>query len=745
VAPGLAQYGNEAHGLDVRATRNASESKDAAMWDSIIQARDWVWAVCADAASRFDVTTLLFESWNILQESAIYILIGFLIAAIIHVFMRRTRASELLSGAGTKSVALATIVGAPLPLCSCGVLPAAISLRRRGASKGATMSFLISTPETSVQSVVLTYGLLGGVMTIVRPVAAIVTALAAGITQNVLDRFIFHADDADEANTGGAQDVDRDAAACENPDHDHSHDHGHAHDDDSDASFAGGFRHAFIEVFDDVIGWMLVSFIVAAVIKVVFPPEIMVALGQNNALAMLLMLAIGIPMYVCAEASTPIAAMLILQGVSPGAALVFLLAGPATNFASIAVLTQELGRRAVIVYLGCISVVSIAAGLALNAMVARFEWVPRPQPLAGGLLPDAVMQFGAFVFAVLSLMAFMRLRYPARVLAFINGMLPFNLSPRAAMAMIVMLAMTGYGVSGFAMVQPDEIGMIRQFGHVVNDHAEPGLHWVGPPPFGAMDRVAVDRIRRTELGLTILDDGSARDEVKNPIAIEGREVLLGDETLASIHYVVHWRVAEDARRQFQYGLAEGERVVQLASQAALRRLVARRTIDHVLTDERTEIQSALVGEIQSLCAKVEGGIVVQSVELIDVHAPEQVHDAFRDVAGAMEDKEGMIHDAWTKHLSSVATATALAIQTTTDAECNARQLLADAEGKSMAFEARLSAYRDHPTVTRLRLKYEQINTVLPKVRKYFRLTPRSGRPLDVWFQEPEAATDFGAR
>ena len=292
---------------------------------------------------------LALESWTILKESAAFILVGFLIAGVLHVLLARGRWADWLKGLGARSVVLASAIGLPLPLCSCSVLPAAVSLRKRGAGKGAVLSFLISTPETSVQSVLLTYSLLGPFMAVIRPVAACITALVAGLAENFVEARAPSEPAEPEDQPECDECASRDATGPEDR-----------------VTWLDGQRHAFVDIFDDVVGWMLLGIVVAAGIQVAVPGFVLEAVFGPPLQAILVMLVIGVPLYVCAESSTPIAAVLIAQGVNPGAALVFLLAGPATNLGTLGLLTRQLGRRTVAIYLTTIVVISVLMGLMVD-------------------------------------------------------------------------------------------------------------------------------------------------------------------------------------------------------------------------------------------------------------------------------------------------------------------------------------------------------------------------------------------
>jgi uncharacterized membrane protein YraQ (UPF0718 family) len=242
------------------------------------------------------------------------------------------------------------------------VLPAAVSLRKQGASNGATTAFLISTPESGVDSISITYALLDPIMTIARPVVAFVTAAVAGITENLFG--------SGNETTHIVPDLSCPVDGCCDGQNCAPEEHRRHH------SFwqklAAGMRFAIGDLWEDLAGWFLVGIVLAGLITVLVPPDIFGKYLGSGLPAMLLMLAIGIPLYICATASTPIAAALILKGVSPGAALVFLLAGPATNIASLTVLTGVLGKRATAIYLASIAICAVVFGLIVDQVYASF-------------------------------------------------------------------------------------------------------------------------------------------------------------------------------------------------------------------------------------------------------------------------------------------------------------------------------------------------------------------------------------
>jgi uncharacterized membrane protein YraQ (UPF0718 family) len=280
-----------------------------------------------------------------------------LVGGLLKVFLSPSFVADHLGKGKFGSVIKAALFGIPIPLCSCGVLPAAASLKRQGANNGATTAFLISTPESGVDSMAITYALLDPIMTVARPVSAFITAVAAGISENLLHT---------QKDEDWKQVIDRscpidnccDGNEC--PPEEHARHHSFLE------KLWAGLKFAVDDLWGDLAGWFFAGLLLAGIIAAVIPQELMTRYLGGGIHSMLIMLLVGIPMYICATASTPVAAALILKGVSPGAALVFLLVGPATNVTSLSVLFGLLGRRATAIYLVMLSLFAVLSGLVLD-------------------------------------------------------------------------------------------------------------------------------------------------------------------------------------------------------------------------------------------------------------------------------------------------------------------------------------------------------------------------------------------
>lgn len=290
---------------------------------------------------------ILLGFWITLGQMAPYLLFGFLFAGILSVLISPQTVERHLGSSGMGAVLKAAVFGIPLPLCSCGVIPVSASLRNHGASRSATTSFLISTPQTGVDSILVTYSLLGPVFAVFRPLASLVNGVIGGLLVALLEpkEELVRA-------TG-----DRCAEECCAGDERHSRP-------------VRAIRYGFLSLPRDIGTSLLVGLAIAGVIAALVPEDYFAALLGVGIVGMIVMMAASIPLYVCATASVPIAAAFLAKGVSPGAVLVFLMTGPATNAATVSTIWKVLGRRTTFVYLGTMALTAIGSGFLLNAILS---------------------------------------------------------------------------------------------------------------------------------------------------------------------------------------------------------------------------------------------------------------------------------------------------------------------------------------------------------------------------------------
>ena len=302
------------------------------------------------------LTDVGVESARLLDKMSIYVLFGLLVAGALHTYVPSAWLVRNLSGGRLWPVVKAALVGIPLPLCSCGVLPAAVSLRRDGAGRGAVISFLVATPTTGVDSILATYALLGKVFAVYRVAASFLAATVAGIASTLTSP-------REQVQT--TQDEPCECGSCSLPEEAHPRDR-----------LAAMLRYSFVDLVGDIGKWLVIGLVIGGLITALIPDEWVESYLGSGWVAMLVMLAIGIPLYVCSTGSIPIAAALMLKGMSPGAAFVFLLAGPATNAVTVTFVARYLGRVTTVVYLASLAVSSLLLGWLLDRIWAHWQWGP---------------------------------------------------------------------------------------------------------------------------------------------------------------------------------------------------------------------------------------------------------------------------------------------------------------------------------------------------------------------------------
>lgn len=295
------------------------------------------------------------EVFTLIVSMSPYLLLGFFLAGILHAFVPTRLYHRYLGGNTFRAVLNATLLGIPLPLCSCGVIPTAMSLRKEGASKGATASFLIATPQTGIDSIIATYSLMGLPFALLRPLIALVTALLGGTLVNGLEKIT--GEDVTQSS------VDSSVFTLQK--------------ETLVLKMRCAIHYAFVEMMQDIGKWLVAGLVLAGIITVFVPDSFFAYFSDQPFLSMLLVLAFAIPMYLCATGSIPIAVALMLKGLSPGTALVLLMAGPAVNVASLLVVGKVMGRRMVLAYISTLVCCAILFGLGVDYLLPR-EWFAVP-------------------------------------------------------------------------------------------------------------------------------------------------------------------------------------------------------------------------------------------------------------------------------------------------------------------------------------------------------------------------------
>jgi uncharacterized membrane protein YraQ (UPF0718 family) len=349
--------------------------------------------------------TYLKNLFQVINDSSFYLLFGFLLAGLIHQFVSSRKLAKHLGKSNFVSILKASLIGAPLPLCSCGVIPTAVSLRKDGASKESTVSFLIATPETGVDSISMSYALLDPLLTIFRPIAAVITSISAGLAEKVFGK---KDETKDLKLSAGSIGEERDECCDE--------------DDEcwdepvetTELKFLGriekSLKYGFVTFFDDIVIYIVIGYVLAALISTLVPQSLMTQyLGGEGILPMLVMIALGVPLYICSTSATPIASALILKGASPGAALVLLLVGPATNIATMVAVGKFLGKRSLVLYLFSIIVLSLLLAFFLNFVYTVSKMSPTVSLGQGAeLIPNGLRITSSAIFVILTLLVIAR-------------------------------------------------------------------------------------------------------------------------------------------------------------------------------------------------------------------------------------------------------------------------------------------------------------------------------------------------
>ncbi len=703
-------------------------------------------------SASFDILLrMLTSAWEVYLLLAPLFLFGLSAAGILYILISQAAVLRLMGKDGLSSVIAAAAFGMPLPICSCGVIPITATLRKKGASRPACMSFLITTPESGVDSILVTWGLMGPLMAIFRPFASFFSALIAGIGAIGLLR-------------GPSSSQEMDHAGHHHHHHGHHHHHDHSHDLEQDAAVVGPrglgrsiwaamvrswhrciswtqlndwnrpvleaesgterlapefsdvvplntigkriFSFAFIEMADDILLALVVGVLISGVVIVAFPENI-VEHGLSGWKMYALMLIAGIPLYMCASASTPIGAAFIAKGFSPGAVLVFLLTGPATNSATIVVLLQQFGARFVSIYLASIAAGAVISGIALDMALIYFGWNIALDLEGGESGIVGVLEWGgAIALTALIVWRFWKgaaasgyhdmvgnIRSAVLSVAGLSDkerlLHLFSFRSRLTLVALPVLVLI-YAGSGLTAVPVGHLGYGKVFGEVTKPGMDPGLHYVPPWPIGEVDIFPHTLVHRIVVGVEDVFEvengqiGSASAGKRNdrwhsslipgPKKTVHAEFLTGDEHLMRALVSVHFQVTDPY--VFNYTNANGMEAIAHAIETVVREYIATQRMDELLSKNRSEIEHFVTVDLinhlelaelgmhrthkngehhRQLMQKVHSdgehfnnfpiGIRLLSVNIVDVHPAPETMAAFRDVTDALQDKQTTILEA----------------------------------------------------------------------------------------------------
>jgi HflK protein len=725
------------------------------------------------------VIDVLFEvaisTWSMFEEAALFLLVGFALAGVLAVLVPGDALRRRLGQGRIRSVLWASALGAPLPLCSCGVLPTALALRRQGATEGATVAFLVATPETGIDQLALSYSLTDPLLTLARPIAGVLSAIGAGIATNLLGPVTQGRRSPRMEASDPFPDPSHEESTCQHCHGPLIHGHFHQHaalaaaDESADRTAANAeppiariahagrriLRYGFRDMLDDTSHWLVLGFLLSGMIAPALPTNALGRVLGGDLLSMLAMVLLTIPVYTCAASSTPLAATLVLKGLSPGAALVFLLTGPATNIGSLVVLLRFLGLRIVAIYLGATISLAIIAGLVLNA-IYRHTGVT-PQATFGSsteLIPAEIKLAGALVLSALILGSLHRSpmpeewRWVGRRLARFTGA---HLKPRHWAGFGIAAAILLIAAGSMFEVGPGEVGLRFRFGRPIALNLTPGLHARLPWPIETHRIVVTDRERRSLFGIRA-DVGPVAPPRQSPMfgtapppasgGVMFRKengspetfFLTGDGNMIDLRFAVHWRIADPA--MFALNVTAAEPLVESLALAALREAAATSSIDAIYTTARSALEQRVTRSVQAALDRDSTGITVTSVHLLYDHPPDEVHDAFRDVASAQEDKQRTINRAETFAIEKINQSRGDVAAMLEEAQGYKQELTTRASGDAAAFRTRLDAYREAPDLAQFRLRIEAAEASLPGARKLITPGAQAAGSVDLWLNQP---------
>ena len=688
------------------------------------------------------VINLVKEIFALYYESAIYILFGFSLAGLIRLFIRTSTIQRYLGKDRYKAIFRSSLLGIPLPLCSCSVLPTALSLRKSGANKGATAAFLISTPEVGLDSIFLTYGLMGGVMAILRPVASFATAMTAGFFIEFTDRKTNGGSDAGKGEDSEGPSCHREGDRPEETDASLSGFRDMSRDDFK-SLWQKSFGYTFGDFFNEISWWLMMGFVISGIITVAIPDAVFTRFLSGN-LALFVMLLVGIPMYVCASGSTPVVAAMLMKGLSPGAAIVFLLAGPATNLGSIMVLKKFLGGRSLFIYLVSIAVMTLFFGFLVNAF---FPGDTFPVKMIENPLEAAQFSYIKLAAAIFLLGLFFRsflispipgewLRYNDQLYKLTR----FKFTRHNVTLLFVLFLLVTYLSTMFLIVEPGRLGFVRQFGKIQRENLAPGFYVHFPPPIARGETYPVYQIRRINIGFE-----GAEQRVGGASPLEGEKYkealyIAGDENIIDLNYVIQYDIQPEMAAKSFYLVSDLDNIIKSIAIENMIKTIGTYPIDPVYSTERLAIEQTVKGLVQEELDRLAIGVRVRQVSFVYVHAPGKVHFYFRDVASAQEDRNRSINLAEVYATEKVNLAGGNGDRIIKEAESYSKGLVNLSMGESQSFDDQRQSYGIAPETTRFRLYIETLETVLPGIRKYVKPPKGKVENLDLYMLDQNILT-----
>ncbi len=678
-------------------------------------------------------------------------LLGFGLAGVVQALFARHRLARFFGGSAPLQSAKGVLVGAPLPICSCGVVPVSLALSRSGIPRPALMSFLIATPETGLASILISFALLGPLFSWLRPLVAVITAFLAGCMIVLWDR----GREPDWAKSSEAKPESLSTA------------------DDAKRSWKGFFsssiKSGFVEILDDVAFWLVVGIVLSAAVTTVLPPNSLV--GLSPWLALLLALVAGLPLYMCAVASTPVAMALLAKGLAPGAALVFLLVGPVTNIGTLSLLNKFFGRRFVSVYIAVVAGAALAAGALLNVLDVQISKAVESsaQVMAGF---SWISWFFAGLLVLLLLISLFRTGLRTGLAELFSHLDSLTLGKATPFGLALLGVLVGLGrwffrkpvrslvtlgtfcalaallSSVFIVVPPGNQAFVLRFGKIVSGPLSAGLHSKLPWPIERAGILPAGRLQQIQVGFHIVPSTQAEGNGFSGLPVglldmhhRNATVLTSDELLVEIPFTVRYRVRDPRRYYFE--LVDAKGLLESLAEEAVRESARAASFDGIVSSERSRFGANCEHRLETLLQDQDLGIDLLGVLLVDSHPQADTADAFRSVSDAQEDRATRIEIAGAKLIGMVAGARGEAAKLVSRALQDVAKTMAEARGRALAFAGLREAYHITPELTRLRLCLEAAGRALSAPNKW--ILPAQAPVPDLWFGLPAWAKSSGGK
>jgi hypothetical protein len=725
------------------------------------------------------VSRIVASLWTLIASSSGFLLLGLFAAGLVHALAHRFEPLRRAIPRGVKAIGFGIVAGLPLPVCSCGITPVALALKKRNAHPETIAAFVVSTPETSLDAVGLTTALLGLPFALVRIVAGMVAASLAGIFVIATEAWPEKAplvpidDDGHAGHLEGTalpdwwyrlvawtiatwidmfgRPVEKGAGEPEQPAVIRTSSIRHR----ARRTIVDAVRIGFVETLDEIAWMLLIGFTVSAVVLAILPNDFAARIPGGVAGQTLFGLAISLPLYVCASGSIPMAAALMAKGLSPVAVLVMFLIGPVTNPATLLLLVRTFGRR----FIASLIIAGLIAAVLFGALVPNLGKAPAPQAEEDGGPDQSAGPGGWDVFFTVLFLPLFALslaragwrRAAKDVRLAFGGLLPREArrSIRSAMQSLAgrwrVLAWSAVAagaaiwiMTGCAIVPEGRVGFAEWFGRASRRPLGAGLHWSIPRPFGRIRVVDAASIVSISVGFRpesqapndlIVFTASGDSAWHSAYTSTGSRpeesnYVTGDLNLVESKANIHLRISDPRALAYQGG--DPIETVRSLFQASLREILAARSIDDTLTTARGAIEQAAGRDLQRRLAAARVPMVVIAVNLLDLHPPDASVHAFRDISSAIEDRETRIHQARGKADAALPQARGEAAALTSSAESDRRENVARSGGVGTAFAVQADVAKKSGPAVRSMLRWDATDRLFSgkKIVVYPHGTPR---------------------